>query len=75
MVAMQALGGPLFERVFAKQVERNHFLDEPAGPSPGNLFEPLPNGDGTTGGWRERLRRRRFRAPGRADDVARVARG
>jgi NAD(P)-dependent dehydrogenase (short-subunit alcohol dehydrogenase family) len=42
MVAMEALGAPLFERVFAKQVERNHFLDEPAGPSPGNLFEPLP---------------------------------
>jgi len=29
MVAMHALG----ERVFAKQVERNHFLDEPAGPA------------------------------------------
>jgi NAD(P)-dependent dehydrogenase (short-subunit alcohol dehydrogenase family) len=57
MVAMQAVGGPLFERLFAAQVERNHFLDEPAPPSPGNLFAPMAEGDDVSGGWRERLRR------------------
>jgi hypothetical protein len=72
---MHALGGPLFERVFAKQFERNQFLDEPVGPSPGNLFAPVAEGDGTTGNWRRRLRRRRSSGLARADDVAPIAPG
>jgi NAD(P)-dependent dehydrogenase (short-subunit alcohol dehydrogenase family) len=57
MVAMHAVGGPLFERAFAIQVERDHFLDEPAEPAPGNLFAPAAEGADVSGGWRERLRR------------------
>jgi NAD(P)-dependent dehydrogenase (short-subunit alcohol dehydrogenase family) len=76
MVAMHAIAGPVFERVFAKQIEHNHFLDEPAAPSPGNLFEPVPEGDRETGEWRERLRRRRFqRALALARDVTPGIRG
>lgn len=64
MVAMHALGGAVFERIFANQVERNHFVDEPAPADSGNLFEPVPDGDEETGGWRERARQRRARARG-----------
>src|SRR5205085_11268906 len=32
----------LAERVIARKVERDHFDDRPAAPTPGNLFEPLP---------------------------------
>jgi NAD(P)-dependent dehydrogenase (short-subunit alcohol dehydrogenase family) len=56
MLAMRALGGPVFERLFAKQVERNHFLDEPEPPNPGNIFEPVPEGQEERGGWQERWR-------------------
>jgi NAD(P)-dependent dehydrogenase (short-subunit alcohol dehydrogenase family) len=52
MLMMRAVGGPAFELAFAKQVERNHFLDEPAPPTPGNLFEPAAEGQSATGGWR-----------------------
>jgi hypothetical protein len=58
MIVMHAVGGPLFERLFAAQVERNHVIDEPSPPSPGNLFAPMAEGDDVSGGWRERLRRR-----------------
>lgn len=36
-----------------KNVEREHFLQRHAEPSPGNLREPMPEWTGTTGGWRD----------------------
>jgi NAD(P)-dependent dehydrogenase (short-subunit alcohol dehydrogenase family) len=54
LVMMHAIGGRVFERLFAKQIERNHFLDEPQPPTSGNLFEPVEEGDEESGGWRER---------------------
>jgi hypothetical protein len=56
MLTMRLLGGPVFERLLAKQVERNHFLDEPSPPSTGNLFAPVPEGDRESGGWRRAAR-------------------
>ena len=61
MIAMRALG-PVFERLFSRRIEQNHFLDEPSGPYRGNLFEPLPEWAQTEGGWREAARRRRAKA-------------
>lgn len=44
------------ERVVARQVERDHFADEPAQPRSGNLFEPVDNGH-VSGGWTRRSRK------------------
>jgi hypothetical protein len=60
MILVHALGGALAERLIAAQIERDHFLDEPAPASPGNLFEPVAHGDGVDGEWRARLRAHRF---------------
>jgi NAD(P)-dependent dehydrogenase (short-subunit alcohol dehydrogenase family) len=59
MVAMHSIGGALFERVFAIQIEHDNFLDEPAAPTMGNLFAPV--GDG--GGGQRRLARAPSPAP------------
>jgi NAD(P)-dependent dehydrogenase (short-subunit alcohol dehydrogenase family) len=53
LVALHDLALPLFERVMARTVEREHFLQRPAGPSPGNVREPVPEWTGVTGGWKE----------------------
>jgi NAD(P)-dependent dehydrogenase (short-subunit alcohol dehydrogenase family) len=41
----------LTERAFATAVDKLHFADRPAPPTPGNLFEPMLEGSGTRGGW------------------------
>jgi short-subunit dehydrogenase len=41
----------LYDRVAAKQVRTDHFSDVPAPPSRGNLFEPMPQYTGVSGGW------------------------
>ncbi len=56
----RALAPALAERAFAAQVERDHFRDEPAAPTAGNLLEPLPAGTEASGGWRDGARQRRF---------------
>ena len=43
----------LFERLITKQVQRDHFREEPQAPTPGNVFEPMDAWDGVTGGWKE----------------------
>jgi NAD(P)-dependent dehydrogenase (short-subunit alcohol dehydrogenase family) len=50
----RALAPGLFERVYGAMVERDHFLPEPAPPTPGNVFTPVRNGTGVRGGWSER---------------------
>ncbi len=40
------------ESYVGKLVRKRHFRDEPAAPSPGNLFEPMAEGDDVSGGWR-----------------------
>jgi short-subunit dehydrogenase len=39
------------EKIFSKQVEKDHFQDEPQEPTEGNLFTPIPGGQ-VSGGWR-----------------------
>ena len=38
--------------MMAKQVEHDHFADEPASDTAGNLFGPDPRQARETGGWR-----------------------
>jgi short-subunit dehydrogenase len=53
LIVLHDLALPLFERVMARNVERDHFLQRPAGPSPGNVREPVPEWTGVSGGWKE----------------------
>jgi NAD(P)-dependent dehydrogenase (short-subunit alcohol dehydrogenase family) len=50
------------ERMMARQVDKQHFYqDRPAEPTSGNLFEPMPQYTGASGGWQagggKRMRR------------------
>ena len=48
------LAPALAERAFAAQVERDHFQDGGAPATEGNLFEPVGDGTGASGGWQAR---------------------
>ena len=52
LILLHDLALPLFERVMSRNVEREHFQERPAAPSPGNLREPDPSWTGITGGWK-----------------------
>jgi short-subunit dehydrogenase len=41
----------LVDGMFARQLERDHFQDAPQEPTDGNLWEPIPDGTGESGGW------------------------
>lgn len=49
---MHGLAPGLAERLLARKVAKDHFQDRPAGPTPGNLFTPLPGWTSVSGGWR-----------------------
>ncbi len=53
MIALQTVAPAVFERLIARKIDRDHFLDEPAAPTSGNLFAPAGDAAETTGGWRE----------------------
>ncbi|MDB6124669.1 MAG: Short-chain dehydrogenase/reductase [Pedosphaera sp.] len=53
MVLLRKLSTPLAERFVARKVERQHFLDKPSNPSPGNVFEPMSEYNTVNGGWTE----------------------
>ncbi len=48
---LTALAPGWIESYVGKLVRKQHFRDEPAAPSPGNLFEPMTEGDDVSGGW------------------------
>jgi short-subunit dehydrogenase len=52
----------LFERMFAKLVDRGHLQSRPAAPSEGNLFRPMSELDSVHGGWSQPSKRRVSRA-------------
>ncbi len=55
LLALQhALAPALTERLFAAQVERDHFDEGHAAPTDGNLFASVAEGTGASGGWRAR---------------------
>lgn len=41
----------LYERITGRAVEQGHFQPVPAPPSPGNVFEPMPQYSSVSGGW------------------------
>ncbi|HYD98620.1 MAG TPA: SDR family oxidoreductase [Alphaproteobacteria bacterium] len=47
----------LAAKLTAKMIERGMFQDESAGPTTGNAFEPMFEGQDVSGGWRERNRK------------------
>ncbi|QKT02933.1 SDR family oxidoreductase [Ectothiorhodospiraceae bacterium 2226] len=47
-----ALMPGMSERLMARQVQRNHFRDEAAPPSAGNLFQPMAQWTSVDGGWK-----------------------
>jgi short-subunit dehydrogenase len=52
MFAQQRKLVPAFvDGLFAKQLEHDHFQDAPQEPTHGNLWEPLADGTGESGGW------------------------
>ena len=53
---LTALAPAWIESYVGKLVRKRQFRNEPAAPSPGNLFEPMMEGDNVSGGWRARKR-------------------
>ncbi|PSB17388.1 short-chain dehydrogenase [filamentous cyanobacterium CCP2] len=52
LLALQETFTPeLYERMMAQQVHQNHFQDKLAPDTAGNLFEPMPEYTGISGGW------------------------
>jgi short-subunit dehydrogenase len=51
---LRALAPKAVERITARKVEQDHFQDAGAPPSPGNLFEPIPDCASVSGGWRKK---------------------
>jgi hypothetical protein len=49
---MHTLAPGLTERLYGKQVSKNHFQNRPAPPSEGNLFKPMEEYETVSGGWR-----------------------
>jgi short-subunit dehydrogenase len=41
-----------YENMAARQIDKDHFQDEPASSTSGNLFEPLQEGTEVSGGWK-----------------------
>ena len=53
LLALQhSLSLGLYENIAARQIDRDHFQDKPAPSTSGNLFEPVVDGTGVSGGWK-----------------------
>ena len=53
LVLLHSLAPAAFERIMTRNVEREHFREEPLDPTPGNLRQPMPDWTGVTGGWKQ----------------------
>ena len=42
----------LYEKMAARQIDKDHLQNEPDPPTEGNLFEPVPEGASVNGGWK-----------------------
>ena len=61
--ATRMLAPWLYERLNATLIEKDQLTDDPAPPSGGNLFEPMPSGTDTRGGWQRQRGGRLVLAP------------
>ena len=50
---LKAIAPGWIESYVGKLVKKRQFRDKPAPASPGNLFEPMTEGDDVSGGWRD----------------------
>jgi hypothetical protein len=51
LAAMHAVAPDLHDHLIARQADKNHFTNEAAEPTNGNLFHPDPSHTGVSGGW------------------------
>jgi hypothetical protein len=51
----------VYEKLASKKIEKDHFEKKPSPDNPGNVFQPVPHGTGTSGGWQRRDRARKMR--------------
>lgn len=58
IVALDAVGGRLFERAMSAVASKSQFADREVDETAGNLFEPMEEGTAVSGGWRIRERPR-----------------
>ena len=49
--AFHTLWPSLFDKVMSRKMETGHFLPRRQGPTEGNLYRPLRQGTGSSGGW------------------------
>lgn len=52
MVTQSTFAPELYEQTAARQIDQNHLEHKPAPPTEGNLFEPMSQHIGVSGGWR-----------------------
>lgn len=52
LAAQHTLSLGLYERAAARVIDLDHFQDRAAPPTVGNLFEPMPEWTGVSGGWK-----------------------
>jgi NAD(P)-dependent dehydrogenase (short-subunit alcohol dehydrogenase family) len=50
-----------YEKLSARKIEKDHFENKQSSDNPGNLFEPVPQGTTTDGGWQRRYRMQKVR--------------
>lgn len=53
MAMRHSLAPRRYEKSAARMIDREHFHDRPAEPTPGNLFRPMPEFAQVSGGWRD----------------------
>lgn len=53
MAGQHAVAPGLYERTAARQIDRDHLQDRSADRSWGNLWDPMPEHAGVSGGWRQ----------------------
>lgn len=51
MTSQHTVSPRLYERMAARHVDRDHFQDRPAEPTPGNVFTPMDEYASVGGGW------------------------
>lgn len=69
--ALRVVSVGLYERIYGRMLRSDQFLDEPAAPTDGNLYSPVPEGTTSDDGWRERMPHRAV--PSRSAALAGVA--
>lgn len=62
MTLLRTISPGMTERLMARQVDKSHLTDQPAEPTAGNLFGPLPALNEVSGGWHSPGKRRARRA-------------